>query len=253
VSMRNTWGAYLVNSNTGAIEWTLGGKHSSFEFKPGADFQWQHDVVLQPNSTVTLFDDHCCQLTGGGSAVPASGLSRGLVLRLDQHARTATLVAQYIRSNDRGYDPQYMGDTQPVAKGNVFVGWGNEPYLSEFNAAGKLLFEGEFPRPDLTYRATLEQWVGFPSSPPAGAARVGDDGRTTVYASWNGATQLTAWRVLASAGGGALRTVAKASRSGFETAIELNGRYTSFKLQALDANGRVIGTSHTFSAQASQA
>ena len=46
--MRNTWAAYLVNIDTGKIEWTLGGKHSSFKFGPGAAFQWQHDVALQP-------------------------------------------------------------------------------------------------------------------------------------------------------------------------------------------------------------
>ena len=35
VSMRNTWAAYLVNIATGGIEWTLGGKHSSFRFGRG--------------------------------------------------------------------------------------------------------------------------------------------------------------------------------------------------------------------------
>ncbi len=36
VSMRNTWAAYLVNIATGKIEWTLGGRHSSFKFGPKA-------------------------------------------------------------------------------------------------------------------------------------------------------------------------------------------------------------------------
>ena len=38
VSMRNTWAAYLVDAATGRIEWTLGGKHSSFKLGPDADF-----------------------------------------------------------------------------------------------------------------------------------------------------------------------------------------------------------------------
>ncbi len=46
VSMRNTWAAYLVNLATGKIEWTLGGRHSSFKFGPKAEFQWQHDVAF---------------------------------------------------------------------------------------------------------------------------------------------------------------------------------------------------------------
>ena len=95
VSMRNTWAAYRVDVATGRIEWTLGGKRSSFAFGQGAAFEWQHDVAFGPGSTVNMFDDHCCQLTGGGTSVPATGPSRGLVLKLDESAKTATLVAQY--------------------------------------------------------------------------------------------------------------------------------------------------------------
>ncbi len=230
--MRNTWAAYLVNIATGRIEWTLGGKDSSFKFGPGAAFQWQHDVALQPGSKVSLFDDHCCQLTGGGTYVSPTAPSRGLVLKLDQQTRTATLVAQYSLGND--FDAQYMGDTEPLPNGNVIVGWGSEPYFSEYSRSGKLLFEGELPGPDLTYRATLEPWVGQPLSPPAGAARQ-TDGRTTVYASWNGATEVASWRVLAGAtAGGRMTAVASAARSGFETAIAVGQAYGSFRLQALD-------------------
>src|SRR5271170_144735 len=197
VSMRDTWAAYLVNISSGDIEWTLGGRDSSFKFGPGADFQWQHDVELGPGgSTVSLFDDHCCQLTGGGTYVSATGPSRGLVLNLDQQTRVATLAAQYSAGND--VEAEYMGDTQRLANGNVFVGWGSEPYFSEFSHSGRLLFEGELPGPNQTYRATLQQWVGEPLTAPAGAARQ-SGGKTTVYASWNGATRLASWRVLAEA------------------------------------------------------
>jgi EmrB/QacA subfamily drug resistance transporter len=250
VSMRNTWAAYLVSIASGRIVWTLGGKRSSFEFSPGAAFQWQHDVMLQPPSsssrttttttpvlTVTLFDDHCCQQTGGGTSVPATGPSRGLLLRLDQRARTATLIAQYPGS----VETEYMGDTEPLQNGDVFVGWGSEPYFSEYSRSGKLLFEGQLPRPDLTYRATLAPWVGLPLSPPLGAARKSAGG-TTVYASWNGATEVASWRVLAGPRGGRLLSVASAARSGFETAIPLPDS-ASFEVQALDADGRVVATS----------
>ncbi|HLH14123.1 MAG TPA: hypothetical protein VKV16_04990, partial [Solirubrobacteraceae bacterium] len=119
-------------------------------------------------------------------------------------------------------------------------------YFSEFSRSGKLLFEGEFPRPDLSYRTTVEPWVGLPLSPPVGAVR-DRAGATTVYASWNGATRVASWRVLAGAAGGRLRAVATAARSGFETAIALPRDYASLELQALDARGGVIGTSRRFS------
>jgi EmrB/QacA subfamily drug resistance transporter len=258
VSMRSTWGAYLVNADTGKIEWRLGGRRSDFTFGPGADFQWQHDVRIRPDSTVTLFDDHCCQLTGGGTSVPATGPSRGLVLKLDQSARKATLVAQY--PGDGKFESEYMGDTEPLPNGNTFVGWGSEPYFSEFSRSGKLLLQGEFPGPDLSYRTALEQWVGLPLTPPVGAARR-TGAATTVYASWNGATRLASWRVLAGSGSGAagsggsgaggsgtghMSAIAAHAKSGFETAIPVSGSHTTFEVQALDANGRVIGTSRPF-------
>ncbi len=245
VSMRNTWAAYLVDIDTGRIEWTLGGRHSSFKFGPGAAFQWQHDVKLQSGSTVSMFDDHCCQLTGGGTSVPATGPSRGLVLELNQSTHTATLVAQYPGGNQ--FETEYMGDTESLANGNTFVGWGSEPYFSEYSRSGQRLLQASFPGSDLSYRETIDPWVGEPLTPPAGAARQ-KDGGTTVYASWNGATRVVSWRVLAGAGAGAgrLSAVASAAKSGFETAIPVPPGHTSFKVQALSANGRVIGASRLF-------
>jgi EmrB/QacA subfamily drug resistance transporter len=244
VSMRNTWAAYLVNIETGKIEWTLGGRHSSFKFGPGADFQWQHDVTLGPNSTVTMFDDHCCQLTGGGTSVPATGPSRGLVLKLDQQAGVATLVHQYTGNDE--FESEYMGDTQPLANGNTLVGWGSEPYFTEYGPSGKRLLEARFPGNDLSYRTMREQWVGLPLSTPAAVARA-KNGKTTVYVSWNGATQVVSWRVLGGEGAQSATVVASAAKSGFQTAIPIAGSDKSFKVQALNSAGKVIGTSSSFS------
>jgi EmrB/QacA subfamily drug resistance transporter len=286
VSMRNTWAAYLIDAGTGKIRWTLGGKRSNFEFGPDARFEWQHDVALHPSpttsdaggptargpsgptrsgpsgpttsgpasigptsthSTVTMYDDHCCQITSGGKHVPASAPSRGLELKLDQSTHRATLVAQYPRGGS--FDSDFMGSARRQSNGNMFVGWGSEPYFSEYTRSGRLLFDAELPWPDLSYRATLERWVGLPLSPPAGVARE-TDGKATVYASWNGATRLVSWRVLAGAGVGRLKAVASAPKSGFETAIPLSRGYKSFEVQALAADGRAIGTSRPFTSTA---
>ena len=193
-----------------------------------------------------MFDDHCCQLTGGGSQVDATAPSRGLILKLDQGTRRATLLARHGASQK--VESAYMGDTQPLSNGNVFVGWGNQPYFSEYSRSRKLLFEGEFPGPDLSYRATVGKWVGLPLTKPAGAAlRTGS--ATTVYASWNGATQATAWRVLGSAtAGGQMKVLlSHRPRSGFETPLAVPSGYASFEVQALDSAGNVLGTSAAFS------
>ncbi len=248
VSMRNTWAAYMVEAGTGAIQWALGGRRSSFKFGLGADFQWQHDVALevggQAGPTVSMFDDHCCQLTGGGTSVPATGPSRGLVLTLDEATHTATLLHQYTGGDE--FETEYMGDTQPLANGNAFVGWGSEPYFSEYSPSGKLLLEAHFPGNDLSYRSMVEPWVGLPLSLPAAAVRQAG-GRTTVYASWNGATRVASWRVLAGAGTGRLTAVTTAAKSGFETAIPVPQSYASFEVQALDGAGAAIGTSRRLS------
>ena len=67
----------------------------------------------------------------------------------------------------------------------------------------------------------------------------------TVYASWNGATQVSSWRVMGGSAASALHVlVAAASRTGFETAIGLAGKRPKWvKVEALDSGGRVLGTS----------
>jgi EmrB/QacA subfamily drug resistance transporter len=241
VSMRNDWAAYKVNIRTGATVWTLGGRRSTFTFASGAGFQWQHDVVTYPGTALlTLFDDHCCQITGGGTYVSATGPSRGLVLKLDLKSHTATVAGQY--SHGAGFDAEYMGSLQPLPGGNEFVGWGSANYFSEYDASGQMLLDATLPSPDITYRALLEPWTGSPLSPPRGAVRR-RGGKTTVYASWNGATQVSRWRVLTGHS-----TIATAPRSGFETAIPIGSGATAFRVQALDGHGRVLGTSRAFSA-----
>ena len=155
----------------------------------------------------------------------------------------ATLEAQY--GNREGFKSEYMGDTEPLANSNTFIGWGSAPYFTEYSAAGKLLLEAEFPGSDLSYRTMVEPWMGLPLTDPAGAARQAN-GSTTVYASWNGATQVVSWRVLAGPSASRLTAVATAAKSGFETAIPVPGGYQSFEVQALDAGSRVIGASRSF-------
>jgi len=241
VSMRNTWAAYKVDIKSGAIAWTLGGRHSTFTFGSGAAFQWQHDVVAYPGTPLlTLFDDHCCQITGGGTYVSATGASRGLVLKLDTTTHTATVAGQY--SHGSGFDAEYMGSIEPLPGGNEFVGWGSANYFSEYTAAGQMILDAQLPHPDITYRALVEPWTGQPLYPPRGAARR-QGGKATVYASWNGATNVASWRVVTGQS-----IVATAARSGFETAIKVQSTAAAFRVQALNATGRVIGTSPVFSA-----
>ncbi|HKP90503.1 MAG TPA: MFS transporter [Thermoleophilaceae bacterium] len=240
VSMRNTWAGYLIDTRSGRIVWELGGRNSSFDIPSKAKFSWQHDIEMKSNSVVSLFDNHCCEITGAGEYLPAKSPSRGLELRLDPARHTATPVTEYTHGTT--FHSQYMGNVEHLSNGDVFVGWGQVPYISAYTKDGKPLFDGAFPEPNMSYRAYVQRWVGRPLDRPRGAARV-QGGRTTVYASWNGATEVDSWRVLAPS------KVAAHKRTGFETAIRVNRSLGQVRIQALDASGHVIGTSSPFRSQ----
>jgi hypothetical protein len=69
-------------------------------------------------------------------------------------------------------------------------------------------------------------------------------GGEVLYASWNGATNISSWRVLAGSSPSTLAPLTSATRTGFETAIALpHGAGAYAAVQALDAQGAVIGAS----------
>jgi len=242
VSMRNTWAAYLINTRTSQIEWTLGGKHSSFHIPGDAKFEWQHDVTIH-GDTVSMFNDDCCQITGAGVYLSPAGPSRGLILKVDAASHTVTKVAEY---GNKNMAAAYMGSVESLPNGNVFMGWGQLPYFDEYTHSGKLLLEGTFPAPDMSYRAKqIPSWTGLPLTKPSGAART-SGGKTTVYASWNGATQVHSWRLLAGASPSSLRPLTTKTKGGFETHITVSTSAKAFQLVAVDASGKVIGTSKVF-------
>jgi EmrB/QacA subfamily drug resistance transporter len=241
VSMRNTSALYLVSMRTGRVIWTLGGRDSDFTIPASDRFSWQHDAQLHPGNMLTVFDDHCCDITGAGVYLAATGPSRGLKLKLHPAAHTVTGLATY--THGVTFHSEYMGNVQQVPGGDSFVGWGEVPFLTEFNRKGAIIFDGAFPAPDMSYRAYLQKWVGKPLTRPRVATRRAG-GDTDVYVSWNGATQVARWRVESAAGG----TLATARRNGFETKIPMSRSAGEIKVQALGASGRVLGTSATIGA-----
>jgi hypothetical protein len=232
VSARNTWAAYELSHTSGAVLWILGGKRSSFRMGPGTGTAWQHDVRWQPDRTLSVFDN--------GAAPKAHPVSRVIRERIDWRHRKVTLVGRYVRSP--GLLAGSQGNFQILPNGNSFVGWGEDPHFTEFGPSGQMLFDGYIPPPGQSYRAYRFPWSATPAAPPAIAVK--SSGATaTVYASWNGATGVRAWRVLAGASPAALTPVATALISGFETAIPVQRPDANFAVQALGAGGEVLGTS----------
>jgi hypothetical protein len=255
VSMRNTWSVYLLNPTTGKILWTLGGKKPSFKSSKSARFAWQHDAQLVGSTPtgvgtgveMSLFNDDCTYIT----RVACQGPSEGMLLKLNTVSHKATLIKAY--RHKPPFKAQFLGSMQVLPKGNALVGWGSPySYFTEFSKSGKTILDVQWPNKDQSYRALFAPasgsgaWVGTPYYPPLGAAKT-KGGKTTVYASWNGATEVAKWEVLAGSGSH-LTEVASHSRSGFETKISLKKSYSTYEVEALDSSGHVLphGTSKSF-------
>lgn len=235
IDSRNTWAAYDVDPHSGQIAWTLGGKHSSFAMGRGASPAWQHDVREQSDGTISFFDN--------GATPKVHSESRVIVDVLDLTHMTAALVSGFNHSTPLLAPSQ--GDFQPLARGNWFVGWGQEPYFSEFAPEGKLVFDAHLPASYQSYTVLKFPWSGNPTQSPQIAVRLSANGRLVAYASWNGATAVAQWRLLGGASPHALAPIAAVVRSGFETAIATAGEPRYLAVQALGQQGQVLSTSAT--------
>jgi hypothetical protein len=166
--------------------------------------------------------------------------SRGITVRLDDKAKTATLVSEDIHSP--ALAASFEGNVQELANGDEFLGWGQQPYFSEFNPQGERLFDGRFVDANSSYRAYRYPWTGTPVGAPAVVASTAAS-TTNVYVSWNGATQVAVWRVLSGPSADALQAVVTAPKAGFETQIPIPAQpYVA--VQAIDSAGQIIATSN---------
>jgi hypothetical protein len=125
----------------------------------------------------------------------------------------------------------------------VFIGWGSAPFISEFSYDGKLLFNAHFPPDVESYRAFRFPWKGYPTDTPAVVAESGSDEEVTLYVSWNGATEVATWEVLAGPHPGQLESVESFPRNGFETAMLVQTSDLYVAVWAKDHFGQVLGAS----------
>jgi hypothetical protein len=244
ISARNTWAGYQIQGGSGTILWQLGGKGSSFKMGPGAQTYWQHDGRILPDGTVTFFDD--------ASPPSPETQARAVRISIDLATHRARLVSALTHRNPPLLADS-QGDVQTLADGNTVVGWGGEPQISEYSRSGSLLFDAHLPYDLIFYRAYRHPWSAQPLTAPAVVANLNNVAETIVHMSWNGATGVNSWRVLAGATPTSLTAQATVPLSGFETATILPGDfpdkshtgYGYVEVQGLGPAGNVLGTSHT--------
>ena len=232
VCARNTCALYKVDRSTGKIIWRLNGKHSDFHLSSAARFYWQHDARGHGSTAITLIDNAGAQ---------KERQSRGLLLSVNAQAKTVGLKQAFL--HPARFIAGTLGNVQLLSGGEAFIGWGAQPYFSHHAADGSMLLQGQLPMGVRTYRAYLVDWVGHPTDSPRIVAQANPAGGFSVYASWNGATEIATWTVLAGTSKTSLAPVGSQPWAGFETAIAINSQGPYFAVAAVDSGGRELGRS----------
>ena len=239
ISARETSAVYKIDRKSGEIIWRLGGKKSDFEMQEGARFAFQHDARRLSDGNISIFDNGSLVFDNGTPRAVEN--SRAIVLDVDEKRMTASLVHEY--THPEGKKADAAGNTQVLPNGNVFVGWGRALAISEFSPEGELLFDLTLPPENRSYRAFRFPWNGNPSDRPVAVAERTSGDEMRLFASWNGATDVESWEVLAGPGPGRLKSLGSNPRDGFETAMLVRTSDSYVGVRAKDSSGRVLGTS----------
>jgi hypothetical protein len=233
ICARNTWSVYKVERKSGEVLWRLGGKNSDFEMGPGTQSAFQHDARRQRDGIISIFDN--------GAHPQVHEESRGILVELDEQKMGAKLVREYTFPEKLISTSQ--GSMQILPNSNVLIGWGSQPFITEFSHDGQLLLDAHFPPDGESYRAFCFPWSGHPIEDPAVALEQLSAEKVKLYASWNGATEVESWEVLAGPRPGRLESAGAVPRDGFETAMLVQSSHSYFAVRAKEHSGRVLGTS----------
>jgi hypothetical protein len=228
VSARNTHTVYKIQRGTGNVMWRLGGKRSDYALGRNVRFAWQHDARRHPDGTISIFDN--------GAAPRVHRQSRVIFIRLDKRRMRAHLARYIVHRPPRLAINQ--ANAQLLPRQHVLVGWGHEPYVTEYDRRGRVVLDLRFGGGGAdSYRAFRFQWVGRPHTRPAVAVH---DGR--VYFSWNGATEVRSWQILAGERRRDLRPFRTVPKRGFETSAP-TPRAPWLAVRALDRRGHSLAVS----------
>ena len=235
VSARNTWAVYKLDRRHGNVVWRLGGKKSDFRMGRGTVFAWQHDARELAPDKFSIFDD--------GAQPQVAPQSRALIIAVDPHRHAARLVRKFTHRPGRIVS-RFMGNAQVLPNGNMLVGWGSEPFMTEFAPDGRIVLDARLPHGGQNYRVLRFPWQGVPDRRPDVAYRF-RRGQGHLYVSWNGATEVDAWRLETGPRQGALRAGAAVRRTRFETALPVPHGVRWGRAVALDRRGNELHRSRT--------
>ncbi|KAF2717094.1 hypothetical protein K431DRAFT_233920 [Polychaeton citri CBS 116435] len=247
-------------SPAGEVLWALGGSENQFKDLSGGeatDFKWQHDArwVDEENGILSVFDNG-----GAGPIMADADHTKAKIIQIDIEKMTAKLLHNYISTQKMLSASQGSVQMLPQREGedHVFVGWGSASAYSEYTKSGDLLCETHVGASWLfwfervkSYRAIKTfTWVGRPTYPPA--AKISGN---RVFVSWNGATQVSTWRLEGSKGNSEtdddFEHIDIIPKVEFEESFLLpqSGSHVRYRVAALDAEQRTMKYSNIIGEQ----
>lgn len=262
ISCRHTWSLYYLDGKTGEILWTLGennGNNNNWEIEDDAKFAYQHDARWVDAETInkkkedkvrymSVFDNSMT----GGNGDSFRDYSRGIILKLDssdgassQEGKEGKVsLVQEFRLDDDDDDSNSQGSVQVLSNGNVFVGWGSNPKVSEHKLDGSIVFQATIGDGDkASYRAFKSSFEGLPQQKPAVVSLYyKKDDITKVYMSWNGATRVENWKIYSGDDKDNLELVKdNLEHKDFESVYVIKKESKFIKAEAYDSDGKKIG------------
>ena len=127
ISARNTWAVYDIDPRPAQIDWQLGGKR--VELHDGAR------RTRRPGSTTrSSLDGDTFSVFDNGASPAGPPQSRGVVVRARPAEPTPSSAAAQLVHPGAPLLADSQGDLQALPDGDWFVGWGQEPDVSEFSA-----------------------------------------------------------------------------------------------------------------------
>ncbi|KAJ4417031.1 hypothetical protein N0V82_006385 [Gnomoniopsis sp. IMI 355080] len=257
VCARHASAVYRISGKDGSVVWRLGGTQSDFELmrSEGADeanerllkwFHFPHDVNLLSSKdgidTISIFDN------GRTPNQHLAPFSRALIIEINIRRKSARITKEYFTPKSL-HQTAVAGSTRLLPNGNVLVGWGKAGCLSEYAADGEPVFEAcilDEGSPALYRVYKSKDWVGNPSARPAVTSYSRQGDMTAAYVSWNGATEVIAWRLY----GGRRETgnhelewdsIATKPKDGFETILgPIPGFWTHVYAEAIGTSGEIL-------------
>ncbi|KAL4934259.1 ASST-domain-containing protein [Aspergillus undulatus] len=244
ISSRHTCAIYKISGYNGSIIWKLHGANATFE-NENFSFSQQHDARwLKENTTHTVLSLYNNGYNGFNRT---HNYSSGMVILIDHVNKTAKQLHEYAPQNHDMISSS-QGNMQVLSNGNVFMGWGNNAYVSEHDKEGNLLLWGYIDKGNImNYRAQKFQWEGNPTDIPAlwtYAKSSNSSSPTTFYVSWNGATRVKHWRFYGTNNStGNFTFIRKVRKDGFETSYTAPQFFRYTYAEAIDGQGKVLGKS----------